>query len=114
MSRPVLTYELAHAAGLDAGNRAMRKAGRTAWSDADYNVAAAEFNRLWPDLSPFTPGQRVRIARGVDAGVLGTVSHLEPVNGRVPLVVAGDEIEPGTRCETFTRFYAAQDLEVLS
>jgi len=44
----VLTRALAYAAATDAGNRAMRAAGRAAWSVDDYNAAAREFARLWP------------------------------------------------------------------
>jgi hypothetical protein len=47
--RITMTYSLAMAAARDAGNRSMRKAGRTAWAVADYNVACAEFERLWPE-----------------------------------------------------------------
>lgn len=50
-----LTRDLAWAAATDAGNRRMRKAGRTAWSEEDYGVATREFDRLWPaerDLQP--------------------------------------------------------------
>ena len=47
--RPQLTEVLAHAAATDAANRAMRKAGRTAWSVADYNVAVRTFDLLWPE-----------------------------------------------------------------
>jgi len=43
-----LTRQLAYAASQDAANRAMRSAGRKAWSEEDYNVAVSEFNRLWP------------------------------------------------------------------
>lgn len=43
-----LTRELAYACGLDAANRSMRAAGRTAWNEDDADTAAAEFNRLWP------------------------------------------------------------------
>lgn len=43
-----LTYELAHAASMDAGNRSMRAGGRTAWNLDDYNASVDEFNRLWP------------------------------------------------------------------
>jgi len=43
-----LTPEIAHAAAMDAGTRAMKAAGRTAWSREDYNAAVAEFNRLMP------------------------------------------------------------------
>ena len=32
-------------AALDTGNRAMRKAGRTAWSEEDWNVMCSEFER---------------------------------------------------------------------
>ena len=41
-----LTYNLAMAAGQDAGNRSMRKAGRTQWNDDDWDAAAAETQRL--------------------------------------------------------------------
>jgi len=34
-----LTPELIRAAGMDAGNAAMRKGGRTAWNEADANTA---------------------------------------------------------------------------
>ena len=39
---------VARAAATDAGNRAMRAAGRKAWSEEDYNAAVTEFNRLLP------------------------------------------------------------------
>ena len=45
----VLTRKLAWAAATDAGNRSMRHAGRTVWDEEDFNVAAAEFDRLWPE-----------------------------------------------------------------
>ncbi len=41
-----LTYEIARTAGHDAGNRSMRKAGRTMWNIDDYNTAARETGRL--------------------------------------------------------------------
>ena len=44
--KPTLTFDLAHAAGMDAGNRSMRKAGRAHWSEDDYNAAVKETNRL--------------------------------------------------------------------
>jgi hypothetical protein len=43
-----LTEELARAAAADAGNRSMRTAGRTAWSEEDFRAAAYEYERLWP------------------------------------------------------------------
>jgi hypothetical protein len=48
MARIELTQELAFAASMDAGNRAMRAGGRKAWSEKDKFTAAREFNRLWP------------------------------------------------------------------
>lgn len=42
-----MTRELALAASLDAGNRAMRAAGRKRWSKQDQLAATHEFNRLW-------------------------------------------------------------------
>lgn len=51
-----MTYELAHAAGIDAGNRSMRKAGRKHWNEDDYNVCVAESDRLWPgDINGLWP-----------------------------------------------------------
>lgn len=41
-------YKFAHSAGWDAGNRSMRKAGRSKWNDDDWNAACAEFERLYP------------------------------------------------------------------
>ena len=49
MPRLTMTYELAHAAGWDAGSRSMRAAGRKKWSRADYNAFVREFSRLWPE-----------------------------------------------------------------
>jgi hypothetical protein len=46
MSRTPMTYKIAMAAGRDAGNRSMRKAGRTSWNEDDWNAAAAETERL--------------------------------------------------------------------
>ena len=41
-----MTYKIAMAAGQDAGNRNMKKAGRTAWNEEDWNVAAALVAKL--------------------------------------------------------------------
>jgi hypothetical protein len=41
---------LARAAGEDAANRRMRKAGRTAWSEADHGHAIRVTNGLLTDL----------------------------------------------------------------
>lgn len=51
--RPVLTRRLAWAAATDEANRQMRKAGREAWSEDDYNLAVQTFNRLWPEERDF-------------------------------------------------------------
>ena len=58
MAKPKMTEALARAVGADEANRLMRAAGRTSWSEEDYNAAVAEFNRLWPD--PFA-GERFRL-----------------------------------------------------
>jgi hypothetical protein len=41
-----LTPELARAAGRDAANERMRKAGRSTWNRADYNLACRVSARL--------------------------------------------------------------------
>ena len=46
MSYITLTYDLAMAAGRDAGNRSMRAAGRTKWSAEDYDAMIARVDRL--------------------------------------------------------------------
>jgi hypothetical protein len=48
MAMMPLTIALARAIAWDAGNRSMRKAGRSAWDEADWNVAAETARRLWP------------------------------------------------------------------
>lgn len=48
MAHIVLTREIAQAASWDAANRSMRAGGRKAWDEEDADVAAREFNRLWP------------------------------------------------------------------
>jgi hypothetical protein len=57
-----LTRELAWASATDAGNRSMRKAGRSAWSRVDYNAAAKEFKRLWGKKS--NPGKGFSVVQG--------------------------------------------------
>lgn len=41
-----IDYKLAMAAGRDAGNRNMRRAGRTTWNEDDYAVAASVTAKL--------------------------------------------------------------------
>jgi len=48
MTKPKMTYSLAHSVGLDTGNRSKKKGGRTKWSRTDYNAAVREFNRVFP------------------------------------------------------------------
>ena len=60
MPSPVMTYDLAMAIFRDTANRAMRKAGRTAWSEEDYNAGVDAFNACLPkaqtaDLTKETP-----------------------------------------------------------
>jgi len=50
--RITLTREIAFAAGRDAGNRHMTKAGRTKWNREDYNAAATETNKLLDVVDP--------------------------------------------------------------
>jgi hypothetical protein len=40
------TAAIARAAGQDAGNRNMKANGRTAWNEADWNVAAETMQRI--------------------------------------------------------------------
>lgn len=42
----IITDSIARAAATDAGNRAMRAGGRSAWSKKDYAACILEFNRL--------------------------------------------------------------------
>lgn len=49
MMKPlVMDRELANAISLDAGNASMRKGGRVAWNEDDYNAAVEAFNRCLP------------------------------------------------------------------
>lgn len=61
-----LTRELAFAASLDAGNRSMYLAKRTAWSEEDADAAANEFNRLWPLCVHGAEPQDCRMCLGVE------------------------------------------------
>lgn len=42
-----VTYKIAMAASMDAGNRNARKNGRSVWSDEDRDVAVETFHRLF-------------------------------------------------------------------
>jgi hypothetical protein len=44
-----MTMAIARAAARDAGNRSMKAGKRQKWNRKDYNVACAEFERLWPN-----------------------------------------------------------------
>lgn len=48
MARPLMTYALANACALDAGNANMRRHDRKRWNIDDWNVMADLFHRLWP------------------------------------------------------------------
>jgi hypothetical protein len=43
-----MDYQLAHACGMDAANRNMRKNGRKAWNEEDYELCWKTFEELWP------------------------------------------------------------------
>lgn len=45
-----LTLDLARAAGMDAGNRSMRKAGRKHWNEDDFDAAATVYNHLLDEI----------------------------------------------------------------
>ena len=47
-----LTYRLAMAAGMDAGCRSMRRAGRKAWNEEDRSEACRTVDALIPLLPP--------------------------------------------------------------
>lgn len=53
--KSTLTYKQVMAAGQDAGNRSMKKAGRTSWNEEDWNAAAELVAGLNP--SPVSPPQ---------------------------------------------------------
>ena len=55
MARLTVTAQLASAAAMDAGNRSMRRARRTAWNAEDYNAACDEATRLAPLVPGWTP-----------------------------------------------------------
>lgn len=49
MAKFNLDREIAWAVATDAGNRNMRRAGRSVWNREDYEVAARRFVELWPE-----------------------------------------------------------------
>lgn len=61
----VLTYQIAMAAGRDAGNRSMKANGRTSWNEVDYNIAVETTSSLM-ELN----GQKLRSPTGGQAGGL--------------------------------------------
>ena len=50
-----IAYKTAMSAGRDAGNRQMRKAGRSSWSLDDWNLAARVANELLDKLDSRQP-----------------------------------------------------------
>ena len=56
--KPTLTYDLAMAAGKDAANAQMKKAGRTAWNLDDYKLCCEMFNRLFPVQGTYRAGRK--------------------------------------------------------
>lgn len=53
-----MTYKLAMAAGADAANRSMRKAGRTKWSKKDYQICCDTVARLLPTPEAFVAASK--------------------------------------------------------
>jgi hypothetical protein len=51
VAKLTLTPALAKAAAMDAGNRSMRKAGRVAWNEDDFDTATSELDRLQSFIS---------------------------------------------------------------
>lgn len=48
--KPTLTPATIRSAMMDTANASMRKAGRTVWSEEDYNAGVAESDRLYAIL----------------------------------------------------------------
>jgi len=61
-ARIKLTADLAMAAARDAGNRSMRKAGRSRWNLDDMRAARAEADRLAPYVPGWTEGNPINCA----------------------------------------------------
>jgi hypothetical protein len=70
-----MTPELARAAAMDAANRQMRAAGRSAWSEDDYRLACATLGRLQPltftDMIPAMDTPKKKNPAAVALGKLG-------------------------------------------
>ena len=49
--RIISRYDLAHAAGWDAGNDSMYAAGRSRWSQEDYDACWRKFREIMPEES---------------------------------------------------------------
>lgn len=61
MARQELDYSIAHAAAWDAGNASMRMAGRTKWSDEDFNVCIEVWYQLMPEGASLPQSQTDRV-----------------------------------------------------
>uniref|UniRef100_A0A6M3JZ73 Uncharacterized protein n=1 Tax=viral metagenome TaxID=1070528 RepID=A0A6M3JZ73_9ZZZZ len=44
-----MNQKIAYAIGWDAGNRSMKKAGRTSWNDTDKEAAITAMNQAYPE-----------------------------------------------------------------
>jgi hypothetical protein len=65
--RPTLTKALARLAAMDAGNRSMLRAGRTAWNIIDRDVADEEYARLFPSCVDLNNFDKLMVAHGYGA-----------------------------------------------
>ena len=54
----IMTYEIAHAAAWDAGNRSMHRGDRKQWNEDDRDACIREFERLWPSPRALVCGCR--------------------------------------------------------
>jgi hypothetical protein len=61
---PRFAYDVAHAAAWDAANKQMRAAGRTAWSEEDYDYACVMFDRLVDAKQPVRATYALEKERG--------------------------------------------------
>ena len=66
----LMTKKIAYAIGLDAGNRSMRAAGRSAWNEDDFNAASEATAAAFPnhDVRTIPAEQAPRCRRSTELG----------------------------------------------
>jgi len=65
MKRITITPQLAYASGSDAGNRSMRKGGRTRWNEEDRDEAASVTRNLLIHTYPESIQAHIRRVEGL-------------------------------------------------